>query len=122
MLAAAPLLVSQLGAQELRNLMMDGDPQVLRNIRLGSRGTAAQFLKALGRAAPMDVLRLCHKEKGNAIGELFLQQAEDLDFVQNVLTATANHKELNPLLNAILDAFGRRKQYRRFNSKEVLTL
>ena len=81
MLAAAPLLVSQLRAQELRNLMMDGDPQVLRKIRLGSRGTAAQFLKPLGGAAPMDILWLCQKEKGNAIGELFLQLADDLDFV-----------------------------------------
>ena len=75
MLAAAPLLVSQLGAQELRNLMMDGEPAVLQNIRLSSRGTAAQFLKALSKAAPMDILRLCNKEKGAAIGELFIQHA-----------------------------------------------
>ena len=117
MLAAAPLLVAQIGAQELRNLMMDGEPAVLQKMRLSSWGTAAQFLKALGKASPMDILRLCNKEKGLAIGELFLQHAEDLDFVQNVLNATAYYEGLNPVLNAILDAFARRKQTRRFKSE-----
>ena len=101
MFAGAPLMLTQFAAQELRCKMLEGDRTILQGIRLNTQGTAAQFLKALGKAPPIDVLRLCNKTTGNFIGESLLQQADDLDFIQNVLSATGTYNDLNPLLNAL---------------------
>ena len=113
-LVAAPLLVAQLDARDLREMMVKGDQSVLHSIKCGTRGTAAQFLKALAKIPVMDVIRLMDKQKANEIANSFLRQAEDLDFVQDMLSACAKYEDLNPLLNALLDAFGRRRKSRRF--------
>ena len=54
------------------------------------------------------------QHKANEIANSFLRQAEDLDFVQDMLSACAKYDDLNPLPNALLDAFGRRLKSRRF--------
>lgn len=110
LLAAAPLTVIQLDARDLRDQMTRGDTSILNTLKLGTRGTTAQFLKALGKAPLMDIIRLLDASKADYISSSFLRQAEDLDFVQEVLTATGKHKALNPLLNAVLDAFSRRRR------------
>ena len=112
--AAAPLLVAQLDARDLREIMVQGDHSILKSIKRGTRGTAAQFLKALAKVPVMDVIRLMDKQKANEIASSFLRQADDLDFVQDMLSACAKYDDLNPLLNALLDAFGRRRKTRRF--------
>ena len=58
----------------------------------------------------MDIIRLLDASKADFISNSFLRQAEDLDFVQEVLTATGKHEALNPLLNAVLDVFSRRRR------------
>ena len=114
MLAGAPLLLAQLGALEYRKKMMMGDSDVLQNIRLGTRLSAAEFIKRLSRAAPLAVLRLFHGHLKYDFSDQMLQHAEDLDFVQDVLTASGNTIQLNPILNGVLAGFNRRRRHSRF--------
>ena len=95
---------------------MSGDSNVLRGMKLGTAGTAAQFIKVLEKVPPMEILNLCKPELGAWLGEAFLQQADDFDFIQNVLTANGEYPELNPTLGAVNDAFIRRKVSNRFKS------
>ena len=53
------------------------------------------------------------------VSEHLLQHADDLDFVQDILTATGNNAELNPILNGVLAGFARRKKYGRFKCGQL---
>ena len=114
MLAGAPLMVAQLGAFEFRKKMLEGNNSVLSNLKLGTSCTVAEMLKLLGQASPLSILRLCNKDVYNFLLDSLLQHSDDLNFVQEVLSATANYQELNPILNAVQSAFGRRRKYNRF--------
>ena len=48
-----------------------------------------------------------------------LQHADDLDFTQDVLTATGSNVEMNPTLNAVLAGFARRKRSGRFKDGQL---
>ena len=48
-----------------------------------------------------------------------LQHADDLDFTQDVLTATGSNVEINPTLNAVLAGFARRKRSGRFKDGQL---
>ena len=113
-LAGSPLLVAQLGALELRKWVMTGDSQILPRIRLGTQMSVAEFLNLLGQAPPVAVLQLCYGTKGCNLPDLLLQHADDLDFVQDVLSASGNALELNPMLNGVVAGFNRRRRYSQF--------
>ena len=51
----------------------------LRGIKLAMTGTAAQFIKALGKVSLMEILNLCKPEVCAWLGEAFLQQAIDFE-------------------------------------------
>ena len=74
----------------------------------------AELLKVFGKIPPLSLLHLCNPEFGKYFSEHLLQRADDLDFVQDVLSATAKSKALNPVLNSVAAGFGRRKNYKRF--------
>ena len=113
-LAGAPLLVAQLGARELRNWMVKGDQQVLSELRFGDQSTIAEFLKKMSRAPPLALLQLCYGRETFDVSENLLQQADDMDFVQDTLVASGGSLELNPILHGVLDGFSRRRRYGRF--------
>ena len=113
-LAAAPLLVAQLRALEFRNKLIQGGSKILRSLRLGTMGTMAELLKNLSRAPALSVLQLCFGDRNADFADQLLQHADNLDFVQDVLSATGNSAELNPILNGVLAGFNRRRRYRRF--------
>ena len=48
------------------------------------------------------------------MAEQLLQHADDLDFVQDTLTASGSSLQLNPLLNGVLAGFNRRRRHQRF--------
>ena len=48
-----------------------------------------------------------------------IQPADDLDFTQDVLTATGGNVEINPTLNAVLAGFARRKRSGRFKDGQL---
>ena len=113
-LAGAPLLVAQLGALEFRKWLMAGDPTGLSRIRLGTQATMAEFIKQLGRASPLAVLKLCFGTDKYDFPDCLLQLADDLDFTQDTLNAAGESLELNPVLNGVLAGFNRRRRYSRF--------
>ena len=53
------------------------------------------------------------------MAEHLLQHGDDLDFVQDVLSATGGNPELNPILNAVLAGFARRKRSGRFKCGQL---
>ena len=109
MLAGAPLMVAQMGAQKLRRKMLEGDPGVLRNLQLNTPTTLAQVLEKFRKAPPLDILKLCNKEMGAFILENLVQHSDDLDYTQDVLNATGSYSELTPTLHAVLAGFNRRR-------------
>ena len=118
-LAGAPLLVAQISALELRRKLMEGDNNLLQNLRMGTWTTVAELLKVFGKISPLSLLYICNPEIGKYVTEHLLQHGDDLDFVQDVLTATGVSKELNPILNSVLAGFGRRKRYGRFKCGQL---
>ena len=92
MILGAVLLVAQVGAHSVRTLLTTGDAQALHNIKPDDYGTAAQFTKALAKAPMLDVLRLLNKDKTLQIVEGLLQNADDLDYLQNLITSTGEQR------------------------------
>ena len=114
MLAGAPLFAVQIRELEFRQKMMHGNTEALKTIRMGTQLTAAEFLKILSSLPPLALLRLCNQEVGDYVGTHLLRQADDLDYVQNVISASGRNAELNPMLNAVLAVFSRRKRVGKF--------
>ena len=112
MLAGAPLFAAQLGAHEIRRLLSSGDSEA--SFDLAARGTAAQFIKMLGKVSPLGLFKLVNKPLHDQLLERLLQNADDLDYVQEVLSLTAEKPEVNPSMNAVADAFNRRRFSGRF--------
>ena len=113
-LAGAPLLVAQLTSLEFRKKVLEGDNGLVQNLHMGTWTTVAELLKVFGKIPPLSLLYLCNPEFGKYLSEHMLQHADDLDFVQDILSATAVSTALNPILNSVIAGFGRRKSYRRF--------
>ena len=112
MLAGAPLFAAQLGAYEIRKILDSGAKET--SIDLAARGTAAQFIKMLAKLSPLGILKLVNKHLHDQLSERLLQHADDLDYVQEVVNLTAEKPEVNPPMNAIADAFSRRRFSGRF--------
>ena len=112
MLTEAPLFAAQLGAHEIRRMLSSGDSEA--SFDLTARGTAAQFIKMLAKLSPLGLFKLVNKPLHDKLLERLLQNADDLDYVQEVLSLTAEKPEVNPPMNAVADAFNRRRFSGRF--------
>ena len=58
LLAAASLLVAQLGAHILKKKLQQGDVEVVHSLRMGEQMSIAQLLARLSKAPPMAILQL----------------------------------------------------------------
>lgn len=114
LLAAAPLFMAQVGAQEIRKELSTGDDEVFDRMGLATRGTAGEFVKAIGKMSPLGILRLTDKKRWEAISEKLLQHGDDLDYVQTLLNVLGDRTDINPAMNAVVDAFNRRRFTGRF--------
>ena len=114
MLAGAPLMVAQLGAIDLRKKLTTGNTEIIPGLNLEASSTMRQLLEQLKHAPPLAILKLCNKEVSDFITKNMMQHSADLDYVQEVLTTTGNHPELNPSMLAVLEAFNRRRNLGRF--------
>ena len=99
---------------EFRNRLVKGDDSALANLRLGTRVSVAEIVKTLSQVPPLTLLQLCYGHANFDFPSHLLQHADDLDFVQDTITATASSAELNPVLNAVLASFNRRRRWQRF--------
>ena len=116
MLIGSALFVAQIGAHNIRKMLTDGDKSTLAEMRPDSRGTAAQFMKALAKAPVLKIIEHVNLEKYQELKEHLLQQGDDLDFLQNVVKLATEEPALNPIMNAIGDAFSRRRFSGRFKT------
>ena len=103
MLWGAVLFTAQLGARKIRALLTNGKQGALKGIRPDSVGTAAHFTKALAQAPIMEVIKSANKEKGEKLAKVLLQHAQDL------LNSIGKKTALNPSLNAVIQAYSRRR-------------
>ena len=113
LLAGAPLMVAQLEAFELRKKIITGDTDILQKIQLGTTSTVGEVIRQLGKAPPLAVLQLCNGEFGNFLKENMIRLAENLDFVQDMLSV-GTHPELNPAKFTLLEGFKRQRNLGRF--------
>ena len=113
-LIGAPLFLAQLGAHEIRQELTSGKENTLDNIQPQTLGTAAEFQKALGLAPPLDVIKFVNKYAFEKISESLLQHADDLDYLQELVTSLGEKTELNPSMNAVVEAFMRKRFTGRF--------
>ena len=118
MFIGAVLFVSQLGFQELRRIMTEGDRTVLDNLHPTARGTSAQFLKALSKAPLLQILEVTNKSKYKEILEKLLQHEDGLDYLQTLISSVGNESAINPTMNALNEAFTRRWFSGKFRSGE----
>ena len=79
----------------------------------------AELIKVFEKIPHLSLLHICNPEFVKYLSNLLLQHSDDLDFVQDVLTATGKSRELNPILNSVLAGFGRRRRYGRFKCGEL---
>ena len=103
--------MAQLGALELRKRLLQGDPKALQDLRLGSQITVMEMLKIMAKLPPISALQLCNKQFGDWITEHVLQNGDDLDFVQEVVSATSDVGSINQSRNESWQTFlcGRNK-------------
>ena len=116
MFISAPLFVAQAGAHHIRRLLSDGDRSTVRDMKPDTRGTAAQFMKAMAKAPVLQILEKVNINKCNELKESLLQQADDLDFLQTLVTSVHDEPAINPSMNALNDAFNRRRFAGRFKT------
>ena len=55
-------------------------------------------------------------ERHTELGEWLLQLADDLNYLQELISAVGRESSLNPTLNAVVEAFNRRRFYNRFKT------
>ena len=107
-LAAAPLIIAQVGLQRLRELLDTGDSQALARVHLGEQYTVAEILKVLSKAPPLAVLKLLDRTRADEVCAQAAKVSAELDFTQLVLDLVATKDSLNPSVNAVAEAFRRR--------------
>ena len=113
-LIGAPLFIAQLGAYEIRQDLISGKEDILDKIQPHTVGTAAEFKKALGQAPPLEIIKFVNKPLFEKLSKGLLQHADDLDYVQDVVTSLGEKTGLNPSMNAVADAFMRKRFTGRF--------
>ena len=117
MLIGAVLLIAQLGAHDIRSRLSQGTPGLLKEILYDPRrGTALQFIKLLSQAPMLEVMEVICKEKKDVISEKLLQHADDLDYLQNLISSIGRETSINPSMNAVAEAFARRRYTGRFKT------
>ena len=79
-------------------------------------GTAAQFIKMLSKASPSGVWKLVNNQVWKTIAKRLEQMEESLDFTQALLNLVGEKSAVNPVMNAVVDAFIRRRFTGRFRS------
>ena len=52
----------------------------------------------------MEVIKFANKEKGEKLAKVLLQHADDLDYLQDLLSSVGKKTALNPSLNAVIQA------------------
>ena len=68
-----------------------------------------------------EVLSLCNQTHAETFSEGLRQLENELDYVQEVLVNSGHYTELNPLLHAVLDEFGRRSRHKRFQPDKKIS-
>ena len=94
--------------------MSAGKPGALADIRPDAIGTANYFAKAMCRAPILEVIGFLDKSKKEKVVESLLQHADDLDYLQQLVTSLGKRPELNPSLNAVIEASNRGRFYGRY--------
>ena len=114
MLIGAVLLVAQLGEHGIRALLSTGEKGSLEAVTGETRGSANHFCEKLAKASPLEILDFVKAPNRVRLTEALLRHADDLDYLQTLISSLGNRNELNPSMNAVCEAFSRRRFSGRF--------
>ena len=112
----AVLFIAQAGLNNINSILGSGDSEILERLDPTSIGSAAQFKKAVTCSPSLQLIKFANEAKFNVVNESLCQLASDLDYLQSLITSLGNETSLNPSMNAVCDAFSRRRTTRRFRS------
>ena len=79
MLLGAVILVGQVGAHNLRDILTSGETGALANIQPDAVGTATHFAEAMSRAPILEVIEFLNQSRKKQVEKSLLQHADDLD-------------------------------------------
>ena len=119
MLVGAPVLLAQLGVHDVRRLLKEGDDTALTGWNMADRGSAKQFVDRLSKAPPLEVLKLLDYKGYLNISRGLAQVAESLDYAQRLTNIVGDKPALNPVMNAVSEAFSRRRISGSFGDQSV---
>ena len=74
-------------------------------------------MKALAKAPLLQILELVDKARMKEIFDNLQQHADDLDYLQSLITSASSDPAINPSMNALNDAFKRRRFTGSFQSE-----
>ena len=117
MLAGSTLLTSQLDLREIHKVLNRGDAEALLDIEEDTVTTVKHVIELLAKAPLTQVIKLLSKSKHEEIEKLFSRCEGDADYTQHILRLMGNKKELNPVMNAVCEAFSRRRWQGSFKSE-----
>ena len=116
MLAGAPVFVAQLDKHKAQAALSAGNKKVLEKLNMARRGSAAELIQVLRQAPPASLLNLVNSKCGQIVTRSLARAAESLDYTQSVLNVLGTKPSINPVTNAVSEAFLRRRFAGSFNS------
>ena len=117
MLAGSTLLMTQLDLREIRKVLNRGNAETLLDIEQDTVMPVKQVIELLAKAPLTLVIKLLSHSKYEEIKKLFSRCEGDADYTQHMLRLMGNKKELNPVMNAVCEAFSRRRWQGSFKSE-----
>ena len=118
MLREAILLLAQIGAHRIKTLCMSGESNALKNIRPNTKGIIADFQEVLSKASAFWILHATKWPNTEQLVSDLLRHADDLDYLQTLITPRLGERsDINPSLNAVIDAHNRWKFRGRFKNQ-----
>ena len=108
MLAGSTLLMTQFDLREIRKVLNRGNGEALLDIEQDTVMPVKQVIELLAKAPLTQVIKLLSHSKYEEIKKLFSRCEGNADYTQHLLRLMGNKMELNPVMNAVCEAFSTR--------------
>ena len=118
-LIGGPTYLIQKSAHEIRKRLLQGSDKALLEMRLDSRMTVATFIKAMNKVPIMSLLKWMKPKEHAWLKDRLVQQATDLDYLNDLIDSCSGNDALNLQLHAVICGFRRRASTGNFVAPNV---
>ena len=101
--------MAQLDLRAIQRTLTTGDADVLLDVKQDTVMPVKELLEILAKAPIFQVVKLLSNAKAKQISTLMARCESDADFTQRILRVTGTKPQLNPVTNAVHEAFARRR-------------